>query len=133
MQIYRWPESSSPLPKTKTNDAEPFGRRLAALRHAAGYTQRTLAAELSISQRMVAYYESESEHPPAHLLAPLAAALGITVDQLLGVAPLTRRKAPRNERLMRRLAQVEKLPARARNAVLEHIDALVAKHRGKQD
>lgn len=34
-----------------------FGERLAALRKAAGFTQVELAAELGISQRMVAYYE----------------------------------------------------------------------------
>jgi len=36
-----------------------FGARMAGLRQAAGYSQRELAAELGISQRMVAYYEGE--------------------------------------------------------------------------
>ena len=121
----------SPMPKKKpqTDTDETFGKRLARLRKAAGYSQRSLAAELGISQRMVAYYESQTEHPPAHLLPALADALKITTDQLLGRQPVSPRKAPQNQQLLRRLRQVEKLPPRARSAVIEHIEALVAKHR----
>ena len=72
------------MPKRKLEPApETFGRRLARLRKAAGYSQRALAAELGISQRMVAYYESQTEHPPTHLLPSLADALSLTTDQLL--------------------------------------------------
>lgn len=109
---------------------ETFGSRMAALRAAAGYTQRSLAAELGISQRMVAYYEGQSDRPPVQLLPALAEAFGITVDQLLGREPISPRKRPVNVQLMRKLQQVEKLPPRARTAVLEHIDALLSKHGG---
>lgn len=118
-----------PKKKPDTSNGESFGQRLARLRKAAGYSQRSLAAELSISQRMVAYYEGQTEHPPTHLLSALADALGITTDQLLGRERVSPRKAPQNQRLLRRLRLVEKLPARARQAVLEHIDALASKHR----
>lgn len=111
---------------------ETFGRRLARLRKDAGYSQRSLAAEIGISNLMVAYYEAQTDHPPAHLLTPIADALGLTVDQLLGRAPLTKRKAPQNERLIRQLRQVEKLPARARQSVIEHIEGLVAKYSGRE-
>jgi transcriptional regulator with XRE-family HTH domain len=122
-------EAETPMPKKKTEAEEPFGQRLARLRKAAGYSQRALASELEISQRMVAYYEGETQHPPTHLLPALADALGITTDQLLGREPVSARKAPKNQQLMRKLRLVEKLPPRARSAVLEHIEALVAKHR----
>lgn len=62
------------MPRRKTQLKEPsesFGNRLARLRQAAGYSQRDLARELGISQRMVVYYEKEAEripHPsPAYL------------------------------------------------------------------
>jgi len=77
---------------------------------------------------MLAYYEAQTEHPPAHLLTKIADALGLTTDQLLGRQRIPARSSPKNERLLRRLRTVEKLPARARQAVLDHIDALVAKH-----
>lgn len=117
-----------PKKKKPQGQAETFGQRLARLRKATGYSQRSLAAELGISHRMVAYYEVQTEHPPAHLLPAIADALGVTADQLLGRQPVSPHKAPRNERLLRQLRRVEKLPARARHSVLEHIEGLMARY-----
>lgn len=44
--------------KKRHEDPTSFGARLARCRQAAGYTQVELAQELSVSQRMIAYYES---------------------------------------------------------------------------
>jgi transcriptional regulator with XRE-family HTH domain len=44
------------MPKRKTDVMESFGARLAELREAAGYTQIEFAAEVGITQRVVAYY-----------------------------------------------------------------------------
>jgi len=104
---------------------EPFGARMARLRKVAGYSQRALAEEIGISYRMVAYYEGETDRPPAHLLPAIAKALGVTVDQLLGLANVSARKQPRNERLIRTLLKVEKLSPRSRRAVIDHINALL--------
>ncbi len=121
-------DATMPRRPPKTEPEETFGQRLARLRKEAGYSQRSLAAEIGISNRMVAYYEAQTDHPPAHLLAPIADALRLSVDQLLGRAPIGKRKVPHNERLLRQLRQVEKLPARARQSVIEHIEGLVAKY-----
>ncbi len=110
------------------NTGETFGQRLARIRKAAGYSQRSLAAEISISHRMVAYYETQTSNPPTHILPALAEALNVSTDQLLGRSPVSPRKAPRNQRLLRQLRQIEKLPPRARHAVLETIQALVEKY-----
>lgn len=53
---------------------------------------------------------------------------GITTGQLLGRERVSPRRAPENRRLLRKFRLVEKLPPRTRQAVLEHIDALAAKH-----
>jgi len=75
------------MPKKTMSAAGNFGARLVELRKAAGYTQGELAAELGVTRRMVAYYEGETEHPPANLLPGLAKALGVTIEQLLGSDP----------------------------------------------
>ncbi len=116
--------------RQRPGDQEPFGVRMARLRKVAGYTQRSLAEEIDVSHRMVAYYEGETERAPAHLLPEIARALGVTVDQLLGSAPVSLRKRPRNQRLMRKLLMVEHLSPRARRAVIDHIDALWSKEHG---
>jgi len=109
-----------------SNPANSFGQRLAALRKAAGFTQVELAAELAISQRMVAYYESPNATPPANLLPQLASVLGISIDELFGRAP-TRRLAKQegDSRLRRRLLAIEKLDAAEKRQVLQLIDAFI--------
>ncbi|MBP8224923.1 MAG: helix-turn-helix transcriptional regulator, partial [Acidovorax sp.] len=74
------------MPKRKTEVIDSFGQRLGSLRKAAGFTQVEFAAEVGITQRMVAYYEAPNAQPPAHLLPQMAQALGVSVDVLLGLA-----------------------------------------------
>jgi transcriptional regulator with XRE-family HTH domain len=107
-----------------------FGARMAGLRQAAGYSQRELASELGISQRMVAYYEGETDYPPAGILPDLARVLGVSTDQLLGVKPVrSRTKKPQDTRLWRRFKQVEKLPAKERRQLLQLIDAFLEREK----
>jgi transcriptional regulator with XRE-family HTH domain len=98
---------------------------MAGLRKARGLTQAQLAQRIDISRRMVAYYEGQSDRPPAHVLDRLAAVLGVSADQLLG-----RRQTagdvqiPFDVRIWRRLRIVEKLPPADRNAVIKYAEAL---------
>jgi transcriptional regulator with XRE-family HTH domain len=107
-------------------EGESFGRRLARIRRARGYSQYDLADELGISQRMVAYYEAQTERPPAHLLPKLAEILDASADELLGISDLKDPQGARNSRLWRKLRQVEKLPPSDRRALLKMLDALLA-------
>ena len=103
-----------------------FGERLAGLRKAAGFTQIELAAELGISQRMVAYYESPAATPPANLLPQIATALGVTIDEMFGrVAKRKLAKQEGDSRLRRRLLAIEKLAVAEKRQVLQVIDAFI--------
>jgi transcriptional regulator with XRE-family HTH domain len=106
-------------------EAESFGTRLASLRKAAGFTQIELAAELGISQRMVAYYESPAATPPATLLPQIAAALGVSIDELFGVAKRRLVKQDGDSRLRRRLLAIEKLDLAEKRQVLQLLDAFI--------
>ena len=64
------------MSKRKTDVIENFGERLAQSARPADYTQLEFAAEVGITQRMVAYYEAPNAQPPAHLLPQMAQALG---------------------------------------------------------
>jgi transcriptional regulator with XRE-family HTH domain len=117
------------MPKNANPKLEGFGKRLAELRKAAGYTQEQLAQAIGASRRMVAYYETESQHPPIHILIELANALSLSTDQLLGVTP-TKNGAPHgNSHLVRRLKQLESLPSNDQKAIFKFIDALIAQRR----
>jgi transcriptional regulator with XRE-family HTH domain len=120
------------MPKRKTQVIEHFGERLAALRKAAGYTQVQFAAELAITQRMVAYYEAPDAHPPAHLLPQMAQALGISVEVLLGIEPPRRTKTLATNRLGRRLMDIEKLGASEKRQIIQIIDTFIERGKLKQ-
>ncbi|MBL8324464.1 MAG: helix-turn-helix transcriptional regulator [Rubrivivax sp.] len=103
-----------------------FGQRLAILRKAAGFTQIELAAELGISQRMVAYYESPAATPPANLLPQIATVLGVTIDEMFGrAAKRGLAKQEGDSRLRRRLLAIEKLDVADKRQVLQVIDAFI--------
>ena len=95
------------------------------LRKSAGITQTAFAEEIGISQRMMAYYEGPSAHPPANLLPAMAKALGVSVDAVLGTETAKRRTKATDTRLQRRLQQIEKLDAGERRQVLQVLDAFI--------
>ncbi len=107
-----------------------FGKRLAKLRKAAGYTQQQLADEIGATRRMITYYESESQHPPANMLVDLAKALNISADALLGIESIE--KIPINSRLEKRIKQIEKLGPKPRQQITQLIDTLIEAEQLKQ-
>lgn len=100
-----------------------FGKRIAAARKSRGLSQRDLAKQVGISYRMIAYYEAQTNRPPAAKLPIIANALKISTDELLGNTPLSV-KEPQNGRLWKRLQAVEKLPPQAQKQVVELVELL---------
>jgi transcriptional regulator with XRE-family HTH domain len=119
---------SRPMPKYTPAAGEGFAAHLTALRKGAGFTQEQLAAELGISRRRIAYYEAESDHPPASLLSELARVLNTTVEELLGSEPAKRKPRPASlsPRLERRLKQIEGLSPKPKQQLLSIIDTFIA-------
>lgn len=112
--------------RIQTKEPASFGQRLAELRKAAGFTQVELAAELGISQRMVAYYESPNATPPANLLPSIATALSVSIDDLFGRTAKRRLvKQDGDSRLRRRLLAIEKLDVVEKRQVLQLLDAFI--------
>ena len=136
MQIEPYTLGHSPIPfrndmpKAKAHTTD-FGARLTALRKAAGYTQVELAAELGTTQRMIAYYESRAEKAPAALLPKMAAALGVSADELLGIKPIKKGKKP-DTQLQRRLQRIEKLDPKARRQITQILDTFIEREELKQ-
>lgn len=64
-----------------------MGQLIAARRKALGLTQMQLAGRLGVTDRAVSRWERGVGAPEISLLAPLAAALEITTDELLGNPP----------------------------------------------
>ena len=64
-------------------DKEAFGAFLAEQRKAKGYTQKTLAEKLFVSDKAVSKWERGLSMPDISLLVPLSDILGISVTELL--------------------------------------------------
>jgi transcriptional regulator with XRE-family HTH domain len=110
------------MPKYTNTALVDFGKRLAKLRKEAGFTQKELADEIGATRRVIAYYETESAHPPANLLVDLAQALNVSTDELLGVKPLKKKAREPDSRLLRRIQQLEKLDPATKRQVMQVID-----------
>ena len=110
---------------------EPFGAKLARFRRDAGYSQRALAGETGISQRMIAYDEKQRQYLPMHVLTVLAGALGISPQQIMGQRGKYASE-PRDMRLRRRLEQIEGLEEKEKRQVIQLLDTFIEKNHLKQ-
>ncbi len=113
--------------KTYTSD---FGKKLSQFRKAKGLTQQELGKKIGVSQRVIAYYEGETNYPPTHLLIPIAKALKVSVDELLGLKK-TDISDSNHAALWRRLKRAEKLSQKDRKTLLDFIDALLVRSKVK--
>jgi transcriptional regulator with XRE-family HTH domain len=80
---------------------------------------------------MIAYYESRAEKAPAALLPKMAAALGVSADELLGIEPVRKGKKP-DTQLQRRLQRIEKLDPKARRQITQLLDTFIEREELKQ-
>lgn len=116
----------------RESTVKDFGKRLAELRRVAGLTQKQLGEKVGVSNRVIHYYEGETDYPPAHLIEPLAKALNVSVEELLGVKAIKQQRDPQHAALWRRLKKIETLPKQDQRALLHYLDALVKKNGGSK-
>lgn len=108
-----------------------FGKRLAKLRKANGLTQQQLGDQVGVSRRVIAYYEAETDYP-AHIIVPLAQALNVSTDELLGVKDNKASLDPKLAALWRRLKVLETFSDKDRKAVLQYVDVIAEKNKAQQ-
>jgi hypothetical protein len=75
---------------------------------------------------MVVHFEKHGGSPAVHLAPQMAKALGVSVEQLLGLKEIkTKRNGARDARLWQRFKQIEKLPPAQRKPILQVLDTLL--------
>jgi transcriptional regulator with XRE-family HTH domain len=99
---------------------------LRRLREASGLSVRELARQIDESHTNVSYWERSGQIPRSDVLASMAKALGVTVEELLGEAKP--RRATRPGKLGLVFEQVARLPRRQQDKIVEVVQALVAQH-----
>ena len=98
--------------------------QLRLLRQAAGLSQRDLAALLGQHHSNIGFWETSGKLPPAELLPSMAQALGVSLEELLGV---NKKKVSPTPPGKARLAfeAVSKLPRRQQEKILDVVNALL--------
>jgi len=104
---------------------ETLGQRLTRLRKERGFTQVELAERVGITQVLISAYETDRCAFSVEMAVRFALVLAISLDDLLHpkAKKLSGRKPSR--RVLRRLEQIEKLPARQQNYLLRTIDGFL--------
>ena len=120
------PKSRRKLPHLDLGD-ESLGQRLARLRKERGYTQIELAEKIGIIQVVVSDYERNRTRMHAEMVARFAKALDVSTDILLGLKnAASNGKSPKiPRRVLRRLEQIERLPAQHQRTLLKTIDTFL--------
>jgi transcriptional regulator with XRE-family HTH domain len=118
-------------------DFPPYARlmasaasRLKALREAAGLTMRELARQIGEDHSNIRYWETTGKIPRSDVLAPMAKALGVTVEELLGQPKPSRISGP-GGRARQLFEAVSRLPRRQQDKVLDILEPFVRQQVGK--
>lgn len=100
---------------------------LRTLREQAGLTLRELSRMIGENPSNVCYWETSGQTPRSDVLLPIAKALGITVEELLGESKPIRVVGP-GGRLGQVLEAASKLPRRQQQKIAEVVEALISQH-----
>lgn len=109
----------------KHDQPETLGKRIARLRKTKGITQIELAERLKISQSNVSEYERDNLRLHADIIVELTKILEVSADELLGITPKKHTTVVHDVRLARRLAQIDQLPKRDKDALVRTISAFL--------
>jgi transcriptional regulator with XRE-family HTH domain len=122
-----------PRPTKPSKGARPAqGARLLALRRAVGITQIELAAYLGVPQANITFWEWSDKPPRSDVLPKLAEALGVDVKALLEIDAKPQRPSARPPgKLRRAFEEVQKLPRRQQDKIVETVEALVEQYKRK--
>jgi transcriptional regulator with XRE-family HTH domain len=105
-----------------------LGQRLVELRQAAGLTQMALGEQLGVHHSNIAFWELSGTPPRGEVLPKLAHALGVSVDELLGVTPPKPKRQVAKGRLQLVFEAASKLPRRQQEKVLDILEPFVNHH-----
>jgi transcriptional regulator with XRE-family HTH domain len=109
---------------------ESLGERIARIRKDRGFTQAELADQMGIIQKLVSDYERDNIRPHPEMLARFALALEVSADELIGLRKIKTSRTISNRRLLRRLKEIEALPKKVQDTIIDMID-LALSNNGK--
>ena len=98
--------------------------RLRTLREAAELSVRELARQIGEQHTNVLYWETSGNLPRSNVLIPMAKALGVTVEELLG-EPKPARVVPLGGRLGKVVKKINGMSRRQQDKVLDLVEPFI--------
>ena len=110
--------------------AKVDGSHLRKLREAAGLSLRELARQIGEEHSNVRYWETSGNLPRSNVLVPMAKALGVTVEELLG-QPRSKKTILPGGRLGKVVETIGRMPRRQQDKIVDVIETFVAGQQSK--
>jgi len=98
-----------------------IGERITSLRKAQSWSQEDLAAKIDASRVMIGKYERGDNLPSIEVIVKLAKAFDVSADFLLGEGL----NATYDKEMVRRLDELERLPAEEKKQVFHYMDLII--------
>jgi transcriptional regulator with XRE-family HTH domain len=105
---------------------EELGARIVARRKELGITQTDLGNRLGVTQQVITSYEKATRQIPAWRVPEMAAALDITLEELMGVKLPAGKPGPKSK-LEKQLAEVRELPKTEQQFVSQFLEKMLAR------
>ncbi len=116
----------------KEQPRSEFAQNLIAIRRRKGVTQIELGKRTGLSQRMISFYETESDGPSTAILKKFALALGVDPKELMGLKKQATSEVLPMKALQKRWAVVAGLPEEDQKYVAKTIDMLAERRRAQK-
>ncbi len=114
-----------PRGRPSTKPRSDFGQRLTDARLKAGLSQAELGERLGMTQRAIAHWERRRVSLYPEQIETLCSALKISAEELLGFNGTSRDKPGPKSKIRKQAEQVEKLPRKRQQFVVEVLDKLL--------
>lgn len=108
--------------------SKPARHSLRLLRQASGLTLRELARQVGVQASNLSLWERTGKLPRADMILPLAAALGVSPEEILGGEKPAHGRVPMG-RLREVVEQLQGLPRAEQDKIIDVVEALLAKAR----
>jgi len=102
-----------------------LGQRITEARKAQGLTQTQVAEAVGIAQQTLAHYEGGKLRVAVALLTPLAQALGISVEELVGAPTKRAGKRGPTPKLQQQIERLSDLPQAKQRIVMEMLEGVL--------
>ncbi len=125
LQNMRYDPDMAQTGRPPSKPRSEIGERIAQARIKLGLSQRDLAAKLGITQQSVTALERRGSIPRSDTLLKLCDILGVTANDLLGMAGQTKNPASKG-RLHENFDSLSQLPRRKQAKILDVVEAMLA-------